>query len=142
MKKTLILKVIAIVLLVTLVISIILNNSNEHVDQIEVMLNNTKVIKVYNYQTKELVKKYDENSSKNIITKLNYTKWRESNSLNGDELEYTLKLYDNEDSDDVGTISIYKSKDYALVTVHDHIENKVYKVNTDIKNLFDEEKHE
>lgn len=142
MKKTLILKVIAIVLLVTLVISIILNNSNEHVDQIEVMLNNTKVIKVYNYQTKELVKKYDENSSKNIITKLNYTKWRESNSLNGDELEYTLKLYDNEDSDDVGTISIYKSKDYVLVTVHDHIENKVYKVNTDIKNLFDEEKHE
>lgn len=142
MKKTLILKVIAIVLLVTLVISIILNNSNEHVDQIEVMLNNTKVIKVYNYQTKELVKKYDENSSKNIITKLNYTKRRESNSLNGDELEYTLKLYDNEDSDDVGTISIYKSKDYVLVTVHDHIENKVYKVNTDIKNLFDEEKHE
>lgn len=136
MKNTVILKTVAIVLLITLMISIILSNSSEHVDEIDELLKNTKIMKLYNYQTKELTLTYNEKETKEIIKKLEYNKWKESETLNGDEKYYMLKLYDNEDSDDIGSIIFYKSMEYVTVNKENKIENKVYKVNTDIKDLF------
>ncbi len=137
MKKTLILKITAITLLIALVISIILNNSHEHVDEVEVLLKNTKLIKIYNYQTKELVSSLDENETKDTIKKLNYSKWKESSSLNGDEKEYTLKLFEDEDTEESGNIVLYKSRDYALVNIDGKINDKVYKINSDIKDIIE-----
>lgn len=137
MKKTLILKITAITLLVVLVISIILNNSYEHVDEVESLLKNAKIIKIYNYQTKELVSSLDEKKTKDTIKKLNYSKWSESSSLNGDEKEYTLKLFEYEDTEESGIIVLYKSRDYALVNIDGKVNNKVYKINTDIKDIIE-----
>lgn len=137
MKKTLILKITAITLLIALVISIILNNSHEHVDEVEVLLKNTKLIKIYNYQTKELVSSLDEKETKDTIKKLNYSKWKESSSLNGDEKEYTLKLFEDEDTEESGNIVLYKSRDYALVNIDGKINDKVYKINSDIKDIIE-----
>lgn len=137
MKKTLILKIIAITLLIVLVISIILNNSHEHVDEVEVLLKNTKLIKIYNYQTKELVSSLDEKETKDTIKKLNYSKWKESSSLNGDEKEYTLKLFEDEDTEESGNIVLYKSREYALVNIDGKINDKVYKINSDIKDIIE-----
>lgn len=137
MKKTLILKITAITLLVVLVISIILNNSYEHVDEVESLLKNAKIIKIYNYQTKELVSSLDEKKTKDTIKKLNYSKWSESSSLNGDEKEYTLKLFEDEDTEESGIIVLYKSRDYALVNIDGKVNNKVYKINSDIKDIIE-----
>lgn len=137
MKKTLILKITAITLLIVLVISIILNNSHEHVDEVESLLKNAKLIKIYNYQTKELVSSLDEKKTKDTIKKLNYSKWSESSSLNGDEKEYTLKLFEDEDTEEFGIIVLYKSRDYALVNIDGKVNNKVYKINSDIKDIIE-----
>lgn len=137
MKKTLILKITAITLLIVLVISIILNNSHEHVDEVESLLKNAKIIKIYNYQTKELVSSLDEKTTKDTIKKLNYSKWSESSSLNGDEKEYTLKLFEDEDTEESGIIVLYKSRDYALVNIDGKVNNKVYKINSDIKDIIE-----
>lgn len=137
MKKTLILKITAITLLIVLVISIILNNSHEHVDEVESLLKNAKLIKIYNYQTKELVSSLDEKTTKDTIKKLNYSKWSESSSLNGDEKEYTLKLFEDEDTEESGIIVLYKSRDYALVNIDGKVNNKVYKINSDIKDIIE-----
>lgn len=137
MKKTLILKITAITLLIVLVISIILNNSHEHVDEVESLLKNAKIIKIYNYQTKELVSSLDEKKTKDTIKKLNYSKWSESSSLNGDEKEYTLKLFEHEDTEESGIIVLYKSRDYALVNIDGKVNNKVYKINSDIKDIIE-----
>lgn len=137
MKKTLILKITAITLLIVLVISIILNNSHEHVDEVESLLKNAKLIKIYNYQTKELVSSLDEKKTKDTIKKLNYSKWSESSSLNGDEKEYTLKLFEDEDTEESGIIVLYKSRDYALVNIDGKVNNKVYKINSDIKDIIE-----
>ncbi len=129
MKNTLALKIAAIALLIILVISIILNNSKEHVDEVDLLLKNTKIIKIYNYQTKELTKSLDEKTTKNFIKDLNYSKWHESSQLNGDEKEYLLKLYENEDTEESGELVLYKSKQYVLVNIENKIDNKVYKAN-------------
>lgn len=136
MKKNLILKIVAIALLIILVISIVLNISQEHIDETAALLKSTKIIKLYDYQTRELVKTLDEQKSEEIISKLNYKKWKESESLNGDEKKYLLKMYDNDDSEDIGSLVIYESMDYVSITVENKIEDKVYKINTDIKDIF------
>lgn len=133
MKKSLVLKLLAVFLLGALVISIILSNSNEHVDEIKEALDNTKIVKIYDYQTKELLDTYNEKESKEIIKELKYDKWKKSDKLNGDEKAYLLKLYSDEDSEDIAEITLFKSYDYVSVLVFDKVDNETFKVNHDLK---------
>ena len=135
MKKSFILKLIAIILLITLVISIILFNSDEHVDEVKKALDNTKIVKIYNYQTKELLDTYDVKESKDIIKELKYDKWEKSDKLNGDEKVYLQKLYSDEDSEDIAEVTLFESHEYVSVLVYDKIDNEIYKVNHDLKDF-------
>lgn len=135
MKKSLVLKLLAVFLLGALVISIILSNSNEHVDEIKEALDNTKIVKIYNYQTKELLDTYNEKESKEIIKELKYDKWKKSDKLNGDEKAYLLKLYSDEDSEDIAEITLFKSYDYVSVLVVDKVDNEIFNVNHDLKDF-------
>lgn len=135
MKKSLVLKLLAVFLLGALVISIILSNSNEHVDEIKKALDNTKIVKIYDYQTKELLDTYNEKESKEIIKELKYDKWQKSDKLNGDEKAYLLKLYSDEDSEDIAEITLFKSYDYVSVLVFDKVDNETFKINHDLKDF-------
>lgn len=135
MKKSLVLKLLAVFLLGALVISIILSNSNEHVDEIKKALDNTKIVKIYDYQTKELLDTYNEKESKEIIKELKYDKWKKSDKLNGDEKAYLLKLYSDEDSEDIAEITLFKSYDYVSVLVFDKVDNETFKINHDLKDF-------
>lgn len=111
MKKSLIIKILAVLVLIVLIISIILNKSSEHIDEIRVALDNTKIIKLYDYKSKILINTYDRKYTQDIVEKLSYDKWSASNGLNGDEKKYLLKLYTDEDSDSFAEITIYESND-------------------------------
>lgn len=137
MKKNLIIKIAAIALLIILVISIILNKSGEHVDELKASLDNAKIIKVYNYKTKEIINTYNETDTKEIIKKLDYNKWKENNGLNGDEKKYLLKLYSSEDSESIAEIIIHESNEYVTAYVPTKTESKAYKTNHSLKSLFE-----
>lgn len=136
MNKSLIIKIIAVLLLIVLIISIILHNSAEHRDVIKEALNDTKIIKVYDYQTKELTDTFLSKDALNLINELNYSTWKESSSLNGDEKKYLLKLYADEDSEDIAEITIYESNDYVSVMIPEKMGEKTFKTNHDLKNIF------
>ena len=137
MKKSLIIKILAVLVLIVLIISIILNKSSEHIDEIRVSLYNNKIIKIYDYKSKILINTYDRKYTQDIVEKLSYDKWSASNGLNGDEKKYLLKLYTDEDSDSFAEITIYESNDYISVFIPEKINNKIYKTNNSLKNLFD-----
>ncbi len=139
MKKSLLIKIIAVLLLITLVISIILRNSLEHPDYIKEALDKTKIVKVYDYKTKELVSTVAKKDVEDLITELNYAKWKESNPLNGDEKKYLFRFFADEDSEDIAEITIYESADYLSVNIPEKIINKVYKTDHNLEYLFQKE---
>ena len=96
-----------------------------------------KIIKLYDYKSKILINTYDRKYTQDIVEKLSYDKWSASNGLNGDEKKYLLKLYTDEDSDSFAEITIYESNDYISVFIPEKINNKIYKTNNSLKNLFD-----
>ena len=139
MKKR-ILKVCIIIFLIVGVISILLFNSKDYVDVVKNTLDNAKIIKLYDYKTKDYILEYNKDETEELIKNLEYGKWQESNKLNGDEKLYLLKIYKDEDSEDIGTITVYKSMNYVEVKVKDSEEIKIFKTNKNLKKVINTQK--
>ena len=137
MKKSLIIKILAVLVLIVLYVFSTYNSLVRLRNRVRVALDNTKIIKLYDYKSKILINTYDRKYTQDIVEKLSYDKWSASNGLNGDEKKYLLKLYTDEDSDSFAEITIYESNDYISVFIPEKINNKIYKTNNSLKNLFD-----
>lgn len=130
MKK--IIKIAILVILVIVVASLLLINSNDYVDVVKSTLENTTRVKIYNYQTKEAVAIYTDRDTEDFIKDLDYSLWTETKELNDKEIAYILKLYDGDDY--LGDLEIYSNMEYIKIIINE--EEKLYQTNHSLKKLF------
>ncbi|MCH5166534.1 MAG: hypothetical protein J1F35_01450 [Erysipelotrichales bacterium] len=133
MKKAL--KIAITIILLIILISLLLFSTKEYVDEVKDTLENTKVVKRYNNKTKEVEKVYNEDETKELIKQLDYSKWTETKELNNDEVIYTLKLYEDEDSENDASIDIVVNYEFVIVKINGY-EDKLYQTNHNLKSMF------
>lgn len=133
MKK--ILKIAILVILMIILVSLLLFNTRDYVDEVKETLENTKVVKLYNNKSKEVEKVYDEEQTKELIKKLGYSNWKETKEYNDKEVLYILKLYENEDAENDAAIEVFSNYEIVNVKINGY-EDKLYLTNHNLKSLF------
>lgn len=124
--------ILAIIIMLLFLIAILFC-TKEYVDPLNKVMRDTKIIKLYNYKTKELILTYSQNDTKKFIESIETNKWRETNPLNGDEKLYLMKLFIDEDTEEVATLTIYKSYKYVELNIEEKDFTQTYQTNSSLK---------
>ena len=107
-------------------------------------LSSVEAIEIYDYQSGELITKYDDkNSIDSLITILDVENWEKVGKINDDiSAEYTIELYHNttqqDKNDDIEEITIYGNGEYASIFITSPGGAKQnYKTNIDVSDFID-----
>ena len=105
-------------------------------------LSSVEAIEIYDYQSGELITKYDDkNSIDSLITILDVENWEKVGNINDDiSPEYTIELYHNttqqDKNDDIEEITIYGDGEYASIfSTSPGGEKQNYKTDIDVSKL-------
>lgn len=105
-------------------------------------ISSVEAIEIYDYQSGELITKYDDkNSIDKLITILDIENWEKVGKINDDiSSKYTIKLYHDttkqDKNDDIEEITIYEDGEYASIfSISPGGVKQNYKTNIDISKL-------
>lgn len=105
-------------------------------------ISSVEAIEIYDYQSGELITKYDDkNSIDKLITILDIENWEKVGKINDDiSSKYTIKLYHDttkqDKNDDIEEITIYGDGEYASIfSISPGGVKQNYKTNIDISKL-------
>lgn len=123
MKKIIPFVIIILLVVIGVIIFLVLNNSKDS-NEIEESLGKAQLVEVYDYNTNELLKTYeDKEEIESLINNLELDKWELGKTPNEDAKRYLLKMYQeptktvvensNNEMEEVASIVVYASGKYV-----------------------------
>ncbi len=126
MKKIMPLVIIILIIMIGIIIFLSLNNSKDS-NEVEESLGKAQLVEVYDYNTNELLKTYENKEDiESIINNLGVDKWELDKPTNDDTKRYLLKMYQeltktavensNNEMKEIANIVVYSSGEYVEFT--------------------------
>lgn len=145
MKKIIPLVIIILIIMIGIIIFLSLNNSKDS-NEVEESLGKAQLVEVYDYNTNELLKNYENKENiESIINNLGVDKWELDKPTNDDTKRYLLKMYQeptktavengNNEMEEIANIVVYASGEYVEFTTMGM--EMQFKTNKNVIDLFE-----
>ena len=126
MKKIIPFVIIILIVVIGVIMFLVLNNSKDS-NELEESIGKAQLIEVYDYNTSELLKTYENKEDiESIINNLGVDKWELDKPTNDDTKRYLLKMYQeltktavensNNEMKEIANIVVYSSGEYVEFT--------------------------